>query len=322
MFSFVKAETQSFYEAAVRKAVAHLVTHLDDALELGALARTAALSPFHFHRVFRGMLGETPVAMHRRLRLERAAYRLLQGDGPITRVAFDSGYNTHESFTHAFRAQYGLAPSEFRGSTPGRDSACVRPHQFQLAAQNGIHFQASTEVTARNAIDPAIVFITATGGDPMDVSIKAMPAFRLAAIRHVGPYQHISGAFQRLGAIAGPAGLLGNPETAMIGVYYDDPESTPLEQLRSDAAVSVPEDRGLPAELSEVRLPAGRYASTTHIGPYETLGDTWARFMGGWLPSSGYRIADGGLSYELYRNTPLTAAPEELRTELYLPLSS
>jgi AraC family transcriptional regulator len=64
----VKPETRSFYEFAVERAVLQVVASLDEALDLSALARGAALSPFHFHRVFRGMVGETPLEMHRRSR--------------------------------------------------------------------------------------------------------------------------------------------------------------------------------------------------------------------------------------------------------------
>jgi AraC family transcriptional regulator len=106
----------------------------------------------------------------------------------------------------------------------------------------------------------------------------------------------------------------------MVAVYHDDPETTPPDALRSDAAVSVPKQAEMPKGLTEVRLPAGRYACATHIGPYTGLGDAWARFMGEWLPASGNR-AGQGLGYEIYRNNPTNTAPGALRTELYLPLA-
>jgi len=63
------------YEEAVSRAVSYVASQLDEALDLVRLARGAALSPFHFHRVFRGMVGETPLELHRGLRMERAAWR-------------------------------------------------------------------------------------------------------------------------------------------------------------------------------------------------------------------------------------------------------
>ena len=110
----MKPDTRSFYVRAVQAAIEHIAGHLDDALELEALARLACLSPFHFHRVFRGMVGETPVEFARRLRLERAAWRLRDKTRAVTEIAFDAGYETHEAFTRAFRAAYSTSPSGFR----------------------------------------------------------------------------------------------------------------------------------------------------------------------------------------------------------------
>jgi len=307
----VKTETRSFYEAAVERTVAHITETLDQALDLGALARAAALSPFHFHRVFRGMVGETPLEMHRRLRLERAAWQLLQGDAAITTLAFDAGYETHEAFTRAFRQAYGTSPSVFRQAAAGGPApGCARPQQTELAAPSGIHFSEERTNSLHFLAGEAI----------MNVTIEDMPERRVATVHHVGPYSRISEAFQRLGAIAGPAGLLELAEAAMLAIYHDDPETTAAAELQSDAGIVVPKGVALPEGLVEKRLPAGRYARTTHLGPYSQLGDAWSRLMGQWLPRSGERVGEGS-SYEVYRNTPMNAAPDELRTDLYLPLA-
>ena len=150
----------------------------------------------------------------------------------------------------------------------------------------------------------------------MNVEIKHVDEQRVAAVRHRGPYNQINEAFEKLGKLAGPAGLFDDPAVQMVGLYYDDPETTPPEQLRSDAGLVVSKSTRIPSGLSEQRIPAGDYASTLHVGPYEALPDAWARFLGEWLPSSGYRVADDGLSYELYLNDPSQVSKEELRTEL------
>jgi AraC family transcriptional regulator len=154
----------------------------------------------------------------------------------------------------------------------------------------------------------------------MDVEVKQMPAFRVGTVRHVGPYNQVSQAFERLRAIARPAGLLQQPGATMMAVYHDDPDRTPPDQLRSDAAVVVPEGVPLPDGLVEQRLPAGRYACAVHIGPYEQLDQAWPRFMDEGLPASGHRMGPGA-SYEIYRNDPTQVPKEELRTEMYIPIA-
>jgi AraC family transcriptional regulator len=199
---------------------------LDAVLDLGTLAATASLSPFHVHRVFRAMVGETPIEL-----------------------------------------------------TPGE-----------------------------------------SGGRDMQVQIEHRPELRVGTVRHIGPYNQIGAAFARLGSIAGAAGLFAQPDPKMVGLYHDDPDSTPPEALRSDAAISVPEGQPMPEGLVERRIPAGRYACYVHVGPYDRLGDAWSRLMGEWLPASGYRRGEGP-SYEVYLSDMQSVAPAELRTELCIALA-
>lgn len=153
----------------------------------------------------------------------------------------------------------------------------------------------------------------------MHVDIKDMPSLRVATVRHVGPYDLIPQAFERLAAIAGPAGLFGRPGVVLMGLYHDDPDSVPAEKLQSDAALVVPDDLAIPAGLTEARVPAGRYACTLFIGPYEQLGEVWGMLKHAWLPASGNR-GRAGVSFERYLNTPGEVPPEELKTELCMPV--
>jgi AraC family transcriptional regulator len=304
----MKPETRSFYEQAVQRTIDHIVGNLDEALDLDTLARDACLSPFHFHRVFRGMVGETPLELIRRLRMERAAWRLVERElgrtRAVTAIAFDAGYDTHEAFTRAFRASYNTSPSGFR----------LRKHaRIELAAPCGVHFMTNGR--------PMPPFIPRdSGGKAMQVEITEMPAMRVGAVRHIGPYNQITQAFERLHVIVERSGLSKADVTALIAIYYDTPDVTPLDQLRSDAGIALVDGAALPEGLDEQPIPAGRYARTTHVGPYEQLGDVWARFMGEWLPASGHRIGDSA-SYEIYRNTPMDTPKDQLRTDLYIPLA-
>lgn len=149
----------------------------------------------------------------------------------------------------------------------------------------------------------------------MDVTIVDQPELRIAGIRHIGPYQQIGKAFGALG------GLLKGPPplgSLMIGVFHDDPGKTPADQLRSDAAITLPGNAHAPDGLIEQRLPAGRYARLVHQGAYEGLPAAWKSLKEDWLPKSGFTHPT--TSYELYVNNPMTTKPAELLTEIYLRL--
>jgi AraC family transcriptional regulator len=295
------------YADRVARAVREIAAGLDRALDLTSLARAAALSPLHFHRIFRGLVGETPLELHRRLRLERAAWCLIDSETPVTQIAFAAGYETHESFTRAFRARYDASPSELRAQMRRAHLPWAVPSTVRRAAPSGVHF-----VPAGTAPEPLLA-----GADAgLDVSIVTMPEKRVLSVAHLGPYGMISDAFARLDRIARSSGVV-HAARELVAVYHDDPESTPVAELRSDAGIVTGAEVSVPAGLAELTIPAGTYARAVHVGPYAELADTWARFLGRWLVSSGRCLGQGPM-YERYLNTPGEAAPEELRTELYL----
>jgi AraC family transcriptional regulator len=152
----------------------------------------------------------------------------------------------------------------------------------------------------------------------MDVEVVERPELHLASVRHVGSYMRINEAFRRLDGLVKQAGLSGR-DTLLVGIYHDDPSTTPEEKLRADAAVTVTPGTKLPAGLSALVIPAGRYAHAVHSGPYSGLGQTWNYLHNEWPRQSGEHLGNG-MSYEVYRNTPMNAKPEELVTDLYLPL--
>jgi AraC family transcriptional regulator len=153
----------------------------------------------------------------------------------------------------------------------------------------------------------------------MTLEVKTFSPMRLAAVRHSGPYHLIGPAFHQLGSIAGPAGLFGTPGAMMLGIYKDDPETTAPEQLRSAAGVTIADSVALPEGLVEERVPGGRFACYMHLGSYETLGDSWMRMKHELLSASGQRRR-AGASCEIYWNDPSRVRPEELKTEICIPV--
>lgn len=95
------------------------------------LASRLCLSRFHLDRMISAVAGEPPVALRRRILLERAAYRLLTTRATILDVAVEAGYASHEAFTRAFARSFGTAPAMWRR----------RPSGIRIEAPSDIHFQ-------------------------------------------------------------------------------------------------------------------------------------------------------------------------------------
>jgi AraC family transcriptional regulator len=297
----MRAETEQVYRERILRVLVHIQNHLDEALPLEELARVAHFSPFHFHRVFRGMVGESLKEHIRRLRLERAAQHLKYGGPSILGIALEAGYETHEAFTRAFSAAFGVSPSRFRSMK------CGLPPR---SAASGVHF-----VTGGETID---FHPSRTEDPPMDVRVETFPARRVAFMRHVGPYREVGATWGKLMAWAGPRGLVG-PGTLALGVAHDDPDVTPSDKLRYDVCLTVGDSFLPEGEVGVQQVGGGEYAITTHRGPYETVAQTIARLCGEWLPASG-REPRSAPVLGILRNFPPDARPEDLLTDIYLPL--
>lgn len=107
----------------------------EDNPTLREMADDAHTSPFHFSRRVSRDVGEPPVALRRRVLLERSAWQLQRGS-TVTHAAFAAGYESVEGFIRAFGRAFGHPPS---GMPPSADG-----HGHWLPAPNGIHFHSPT----------------------------------------------------------------------------------------------------------------------------------------------------------------------------------
>ena len=291
----MKASTEQDYRERIVRTLVYIQRHLDDDLQLEDLASIAAFSRFHFHRIFSGLVGESLKEHIRRLRLERAAQKLKRQDDPVTEIAFEAGFETHEAFTRAFGAMFDVSPSGYRAA-----------HKPAPESASGTH------------LDDVSGYVPPDYGEPLPVEVKELPSLKIVFLRHVGPYAQVGATWGRLMSWAGMRGLLG-PQTRMIGVVYDDPGVTPADKVRYDAAVVVNRPVQPEGEFGVTELPGGKYAVFTHRGSYETLGTTYQRFFGGWLPNSGSEVRDAEV-FEEYLNSPMNTKPEDLVTRIHAPL--
>lgn len=272
------------YEKRLIRVWDHIHDHPAGDLSLDALADVAALSRFHFHRVFHAMTGQTVAHAVRRLRLYRASVLLVTTKAPMAEIAQAIGYDNPASFSRAFTDSFAQTPAAFRAKGE------LRPPHPTFCPQE----------------------------PPMyPIAIRQDPARRLAALPHNGAYHDINRAYDKLGAILGARGLW--PQAgAMVAVYYDDPAATPPADLTSHAGVAFGPEVVLDAPLEVVHLPAGPHAVLRYKGPYSGLSAAYGHLFG-WLPTSGHDPADSPV-FEIYLNTPMDTAPEDLLTEICVPL--
>jgi AraC family transcriptional regulator len=273
------------YAERLSRVIHYIHDHLDDEINLHQLADIAHLSPFHWHRIYHAMNGETIAATVKRLRLQRAAGYLAQTAMPVEAVAGKSGYDSLQSFTRAFKSVYGMPPAQYR--------------------KNGSHVQFLPHNPGRDS-------------NMYDVTIKTIPGMQAVAIRHVGPYMQIGKAFDLLYGRLAARNLL-SPGLRTVGIYYDDPAAVAEQELRSRAGVVMTKPIAIEPPLEYADIAAGRYAVLRHKGPYADMQAAYQWLYGVWLAQSGREVADAPV-FEEYLNNPRETAPTELLTDICLPV--
>lgn len=130
--------TLEAHDPRLVRLLTYLQDHLDEPLEIEALARLAGVSPRQLDRLFPRLFGESPRACLRRLRLERAAQQLRLGRRRILAIALDAGFDSHESFTRSFSRRFGHTPADFRRLPSATLQPQNRGELWQLALAGGL----------------------------------------------------------------------------------------------------------------------------------------------------------------------------------------
>jgi AraC family transcriptional regulator len=293
----MKTQTWHTYRELAASAVELICRGLDDDLSCQTIADRLCVSPFHFHRIFKAVYGEAPSEMAMRLRMERAFSQLINSETSVTEIAFEAGFESLEGFSRHFRARFGTAPTQIR-----RLNLVERR---TLYAPNGIHWQPGEFIRNINLSGESQMSLDTTA-----LRIEEIADVRLAALRHIGPYYEIGNTFSKLRPPT--------PGTTTYALYYDDPESTPPDQLRSDACYELQEEEE-PCDGTEVvKINGGKYVVYRHTGSYTGLNAAWGTFMK-LLANSDY-CSRPGPCFELYVDNCMVTQAESLRTDLYAPI--
>ncbi|MBM3132042.1 MAG: AraC family transcriptional regulator, partial [Chloroflexi bacterium] len=267
---------------------------------------------FHFHRIFGAIMGETLGQFIQRVRVEKAASKLIHNPKKsITQIALECGFSSSATFARAFKDAFHMSASEWRsgGYLQDRKIGKTQSNQNQALSKTEKDFDVSSSYTQGSTTTQ--VWRIVMKNKPRiqaNVEVKDMPEMNVAYVRHIGPYKGNATLFaslwERLMRWAGPRGLVRFPETRMLSVYYDDPEITTDEsKLRVDVCITVPADTRVDGEIGKMTISGGKCAVARFEIGADEYQDAWDAVFAGWLPGSGYQPADGPC-YELYWNDP------------------
>ena len=296
------------YIERVNRAIDYVTVHLHepDGPRLRSVARAAMLSPYHFHRIFQAMVGETLADFVKRLRLERALLMMAHAgrrQPSLTTIALDSGFSSSSDFSRCFRQRFGVPPSAFSINTwraaHGTEMEATAP-----GSAEGLHL---AKLPARD------------NPDGFKVRIRELPARTVAYIRVHNPYRGdaVPRAAARLVAWTERHALA---DGQWLGYQWDNPEITRLEDCRYHVAVEVDRPAALPdGEIGRFRFPPMVVAQVEVRGGLDLELRAFQWLFGAWLPRSGY-VPDDQPCFEAWIGRPYAHGTEHFELHVQLPV--
>lgn len=225
------------YIKSVYRVIDHIERHYDEPLSVETLSAVAGFSKYHFHRIFKSIVGENIADYIRRVRMQSTPLKL-KTNTPITRIALDSGYETNASFSKAFKKHFGMSPKAFaQKARRKKGDPMLTPHYV--------------------TIDPVNVLYVRRTGSYYESTAKAWEILLDYAEKH-----------DLFGKVADRYGIAyDNPDNTEENRLRYDACLSLKEGYRADSE----------GDVCEKTLEGGTYACFLHQGSYETLDVTYTQ---------------------------------------------
>jgi AraC family transcriptional regulator len=282
--------TNNYYLEEVNKAIKFIESNVSDNIGLKEISASSNLSKYHFHRVFKSIIGNTSKNYLTRLRLQKSSLLLKNTTKKIKDIAFDCGYTSPETFNRAFKSQFSITPSQFRIS-------------ILQEVKNKQEIYQDTSLKNLSVSEPKIV------------TIKDL---NLAYIRHFGDYNNVAKSFQKLMLwVAENPALKLNPTN--LGIKHDNPDLTEESNIRFDACLLTKKEIQPEGEIGYKKIKGGKFAVFRYSGPYETIYPVYDYIYSVCLYQYGWELRDE-VTFEWYIKSPPLYMPEQFVTDFYLPI--
>lgn len=299
------------YIDRVNRAIDFILGNLDQSLKLEVVANAAGFSPFHFHRIFRSLVGESLAEFVKRVRLERSLALMsqknwrAQSHSSLTKIAFACGFSSSADFSRCFKQRYGVPPSQFDVES----FRISRREEWQSAIADPEHQHLLDQLP------------TGTNPDHFEVQRIEIPPRTVAYLRVMDSYQEgkVPLAAQRLVHWADERNLA---DGQWLGYMWDDPEIVAYENCRYDVGLEIPAstpDHETCGEIGRIQFPAMQVAEINICGGIDLEMRALDWLFKTWLPSSGF-LPIGQPCFEVWQGKPFAHGLEHFELAIHLPI--
>jgi AraC family transcriptional regulator len=275
------------YLQKLQSAMHYIEIHLHQEISLSSVSSVAFSSLSHFHRIFFFMTGVTLKEYIRKRRLSVAAQKLVETNAKVIDIALASGFDTPETFSRAFKSLFGINPTEFRFAR--NEQPLFEPIDVVKLFQQSLCAGTEPEVNFVLRRLAMVAGVTTKTTLSEHQQTRDIPRF----FGEVMQQRLLEAIVDR------------STPNQLLGVYTDMSDEEEFTYTVGYEVTSDSQSHG----YSIHRLPAGKYARFTVIGPPEELEKAWRYIYGQWLPNSGGERVKG-FDFEIYQSD---------KTEIYIP---
>ena len=291
------------YRSRINRVIDHINNNLDRSISLGELASVAFFSPFHFHRIFVAVTGETVNNFTSRQRNEKAARLLKFSKKSITEISIECGYSSPSTLSRLFKQYFEISPSQYRKGEGIKNSKI------------------------RKALQPITEYHCSMNSDELKrnfpVQLKKLSPRRIAYIRVLDAFK----AGVVLKALAdivewSKAMNLYQSET-IFGMSKDDPEVTPKEKYRYEVCITIPQTFKMDVDstIQTTTLSACLYAVTKVSGNLDVVAAATNYLFDNWLINSQYEC-EPDYSLEVFLDKENICNWDHFDLELCIPVKA
>lgn len=298
------------YQNRIDTVITYIEHNYHKKIDLQSLAQVSNFSKYHFSRIFKSIVGESPMSFVTKKRLQKSIYYLTKTHKSVLEISDLCGFESVSTFNAVFKKHFRIVPTDMRKGNFNNSNFSLNVSKKQEEISPPLDYASNNH----NAFFRRIW--------AMNISIRELPDYEVAYVRHVGSYLETFYAWRKLGKWAQKNGIYPTDQY-FIGISLDDPHFVDEYTCRYDACVTIPEDfnRKNNDEIKYKVLEGGSYALYQFYDSIDKLAIAYQSIFGQWLPHSEYDV-DNKPCLEFCMNNPATDPEGKAKVDLYIPIKA